>query len=69
MAYAAAALPLCVMLEKLSHLEEEHDEHSLHELCPGSRKEADGECAQRGNGHEQVLVEHITVHDALGSLA
>ena len=57
------------MLEKLSHLEEEHDEHSLHELCPGSRKEADGECTQRGNGHEQVLVEHITVHDALGSLA
>ena len=52
MAYAAAALPLCVMLEKLSHLEEEHDEHSLHELRPGSRKEADGECTQRGNGHE-----------------
>ena len=55
-------------LEELAHLEEQHDEHRLGELRLGARQEADGERAQRGDGHEEVLVEGLAVHQRLGRL-
>ena len=55
-------------LEELAHLEEQHDEHRLGELRLGARQEADGECAQRGDGHEEILVQGLAVHQRLGRL-
>ena len=55
-------------LEELAHLEEQHDEHRLGELRLGARQEADGERAQRGDGHEEVLVQGLAVHQRLGRL-
>ena len=45
---------------------EQHDEHRLGELRLGARQEADGERAQRGDGHEEVFVQGLAVHQRLG---
>ena len=65
---ALAALSLGIALEQLANLEEQHDEDSLRELGIGSWQEPDGECAHRGNRHEEVLVEGIAVSNALSRL-
>ena len=54
--------------EQFSHLEEQHHEHRLGKLRRGARQEADGECAQRGDGHEEVLVQGLAVRERLGCL-
>ena len=65
---ALAALSLGIALEQLADLEEQHDEHRLRELRLGTRQEADGEGADGGYRHEEMLVEGIAVDDALDSL-
>ena len=65
---ALAALPLGVALEQLAHLEEEHDEDGLGKLRLGPGQEADGQCADGGHRHEEMLVEPVAVGHAFGSL-
>ena len=55
-------------LEQFAHLEEQHHEHRLGKLRRGARQEADGERAQRGDGHEEVLVQGLAVRERLGRL-
>ena len=62
---AVAALALGITLEKFANLEEEHDKDGLRELCLSPRQEADAESADGGDGHEKMLIEHLTLSDAL----
>ena len=63
-----AALVLGEVLEELAHLEEEHDEDGLGELGLTAWDEADEKRAERGDGHEEVLVEGLSPDDALAGL-
>ena len=63
-----AGLALGVTLEEFADLEEEHHEDSLGILRLGSWEEADKQSADSGDGHEEVLVEGVTLHDALPRL-
>ena len=65
---AVAALSLGVALEEFTHLEEEHHENSLRELCLSPRQEADGQGTNGSNRHEEMLVEGITMSDPLPGL-
>ena len=58
---AVAALSLGIALEKLTDLEEQHDEDSLGKLCLGPWQETDAERSDGGHGHQKVLVEGIAV--------
>ena len=66
MRYAVPAPAFGVGLEYLSHSEEQHDEDGFGKLGLRSGQEADAEGPDGGYGHQEVLVEHISVRDALG---
>ena len=60
------ALPALVdgeIFKELSHLEEEHDGHSLHVIARGG--EGEDESADGRDGHEKALVEDLAIEDAL----
>ena len=54
--------------EEFPDLEEQHDEHRLRELRPGAGKETDGERPDRGDGHEEILVQGLPVQQGFRSL-
>ncbi len=59
-------------LEQLANLIEEHDRHTLGELAlqpPALIVNAQQHGSHRGNGHQEVLVEHLPVADAQCRLA
>ena len=60
-----AALALSIALEEFANLEEEHDEDSLWKLRLRARQETDAEGADSSDRHEEMLVEHLALHDAL----
>ncbi len=66
---ALAAAPLGIPLKEFANLEKEHHRHRLHHFVLRTRHEADDQRANRGKRHEEVLVEHLAVHDAMGGLA
>ena len=55
-----------VALEQLPHLVEQHDEHGLGVLALAEKSGAEG--PHRGQGHEEVLVEHLAMGDVPGGL-
>ena len=65
---ALTALALGVALEEFTHLEEEHHKDRFGEFRLSPRQETDAESTNGGNGHEEVLVESITVGDSLPCL-
>ena len=64
---ALTALALSIALEQLAHLEEQHDEDGLRELCLGTWQEADAQGTDGGYRHQQVLVHGFTMHQAFHS--
>ena len=54
--------------EEFADLEEQHDEHRLRELCPGAGQETDGERPDRGDGHEEILVQGLPVQQGFRGL-
>ena len=60
-----AGLAHGVALEQLAHLVEQHDEHGLGVLALAEEAGAKG--PHRGQGHEEVLVEHLAVGDVADS--
>ena len=54
--------------EQFTHLEEQHHEHRLRELRLRPRQEADDERPQRGDGHEEVLVQRLPMGQCLDRL-
>ena len=65
---AVAALPFGIAFKQFAHLEEQHDEHRLRKLCLSSWQEADAQRADGGDSHQEVLVEHVSLGDALPGL-
>ena len=65
---ALTALSLGIALEQLAHLKEQHDEDRLRELRLGSWQESDAEGSDGGNGHEEMLIEGITMQHTFGCL-
>ena len=65
---AVAALAFGIALEEFTDLEEEHHEDGFWELRLSPRQETDAEGANGGNGHEEMLVEHLTLSDTLPGL-
>ena len=55
-------------LEQFSDLKEEHDEYGFRELRFCSRQEAYAQGTYSRYGHQEVLVEHVSVRDTLGRL-
>ena len=66
MAHGAARAALCDALEELADLEEKHDEDRFGELGLSPREETDGERAQRGDAHQEILVQCLAVCKGLG---
>ena len=62
-------LSLSIAFEELTHLEEKHNENSLSKLSLLARKETDAQSSYGGNGHQEMLIEHIGMSNTLGSLA
>ena len=65
---AVTGLALSIALEEFADLEEEHHEDSLGVLGLGSGKETDEQGTESGDGHEEMLVEGVTVGDTLPGL-
>ena len=65
---AVLALALGIALEELAHLEEEHHEDSFGKLrlCPW--QEAYAQRTDGGHCHEEVLIERLTMSQALYGL-
>ena len=61
-----AAFPFCISLEQFANLKEKHDEDGLRKLRLRTWQEADGQCTQCGNGHEEMLIEGITMGKTFG---
>ena len=47
--------------EEFAYLEKEHDENGFGKLGLRARQETDGQCAEGGDAHQEVLVEGFTV--------
>lgn len=62
-------LSLSIAFEEFTHLEEKHNEDSLSKLSLLARKETDAQGSYGGNGHQEMLIEHIAMSNTLGSLA
>ena len=52
-----------IALEQLAHLVEQHHRCTLGHVRLRVREQHQGKSAHRGDGHEEVLVEHLTVND------
>ena len=65
---AVAALPLGITLKEFANLKEQHDEDGLWELRLGTWQETDAKRTDSGDGHQEVLVEHIALGDAFPRL-
>ena len=65
---AFAAPALGIALEQLADLEEQHHEHGFRKLGLRARQEAYAERAYGGDGHQEVLVEHVSFDYALRGL-
>ncbi|MCI5707731.1 MAG: hypothetical protein MR298_10520 [Odoribacter sp.] len=44
-------------------MKEQHDEYGFGKFRRCVRQEADAECAEGGDGHQKVFVEHIAMQD------
>ena len=64
-----AALAHRIALEQLAYLVEQHDGCTFGHVGVGVGEEHHRKCAQGGHGHEEVLVEHLTMADVVESLA
>ena len=66
---AVAALPFGIAFKQFAHLEEQHDEYRLRKFRLGTWQKAYAQRADGGYGHQEVLVKHISLGDALPGLA
>ena len=57
-----------IPFEEFAYLEEKHHEDCLREFRLRARQETDAESTDSGYGHKEMFVEHVAIHNALGSL-
>ena len=63
--YAVATLALGVTFKQFANLEEQHYKDRFGKLGFGTRQKTDAECTDGGDGHKEMLVEHVATDDAL----
>ena len=63
--YAVATLALGVAFKQFAYLEEQHHEDCFGKLGLCTWQETDTERTDCGNGHKEMLVEHVAADDAL----
>ena len=61
-------LPFGITLKEFAHLEEEHHKDSLRKLRLCSWQETNAESAYGGYGHQEMLIEGITLQQPFSSL-
>lgn len=62
---AVPAFALGIGLEKFSYLEKQHDEDGFREFALRSGQKSYAQGTDGGDGHEEILVEHISAGDSL----
>ena len=59
-----AAFPFGIAFKEFADLEEQHDEDGFGEFRLGTGQKTDGESSERGNRHQEVLVEGVALGNA-----
>ena len=66
MGNALAALALGIAFEKLADLEKQHNKNRFRKLRFSTWQEADAECPDSGDGHQEMFIERLAVRQSLG---